>query len=157
MITASIIPLKFYAGVPWFNKISSGPTGILFGLLAHYREHIPVVYKFEIYGTADNMIVLTDQFLVYLLGFQLAITQGWASVGHALLGWLTGDLVLRGVLPGKSWRIPLWKRISAPKRGLTTADAFATQLNEDEEQETNRENTPETRTLTSQFLDTFRR
>lgn len=160
ILSSLIIPLNFYTGKILINNVATGPTVILFALLVHYREHIPVIYKFEIYGHGDNKIVLTDQFLVHLLSFQIAISQGWKSVTAAFIGWILGALIVRGILPGKTWRIPFWKRIEEHFNKPSAVDRI---INETAREETPNsadeidENAVETRPLTSQFLDTFRR
>jgi hypothetical protein len=145
--------INFYSGITFLNGVSSGPSAILFALLANYREFIPVIYRFEVYATEQKKIVLTNQFLIFLLSFQLSVSQGLRSMSMALLGWVLGDLISRGVVPGKNWRIPYWNRLMEKREEtpLPLADADA-DADEDEEQ-----TATETRPLASQFLDTFRR
>lgn len=154
IITSLNIAFNFYLGIQWINAMASGPTAILFALLFQYSEYVPVMYKFEIYGTSSNKLVLSEQSFLYLLSFQLAISQGLKSVGAATLGWCIGALVCRGMIPGKGWRIPFWKAIAkkqAAYRAETPVPVSGDPNNNNDEDAT------ETRPLSTQFLDTFRR
>lgn len=152
IITSLTIAFNFYTGFQWINSMASGPTAIIFALLFQYTEYIPVMYKFEIYGTSSNKLVLSDQSFMYLLSFQLAISQGWRSLGAATLGWCIGSLVSRGVIPGKSWRIPFWKAIAKKRAAYREETPIPT--NNDAGTD---DDATETRPLSTQFLDTFRR
>lgn len=152
LITALIIALNFYLGIQWINSMASGPTGIIFALLFQFKEYIPVMYKFEVYGSGTNKIVLTDQAFIYLLSFQLAISQGWRGVGAALLGWVIGALLSRGVIPGKNWRVPFWKAFASKSRSSREETPVPNGENAEADEEAT-----ETRPLSTQFLDTFRR
>lgn len=152
LLTVSLLAaIKFYTDITWLNAVSSGPTSVMFALLANHREYIPVVYRFELYGPGQAKIVLTDQFLVFLLSFQLSVAQGINSVCMGSLGWILGDLVSRGLIPGKLWRIPYWAQ--KERREETPVPLAEVEAAEDEEERA----ATETRPLASQFLDTFRR
>jgi len=150
LFTSIMIMIDFYSGIKVVNSMSSGPTAIIFALLFQYREYIPVMYKFEVYGSSNNKVVLTDHAFIYLISFQLAISQGISSIGSSFLGWIIGALITRGLIFGKNWRIPFWKYIVEVKKAREVTPPIAGNDNTDED-------ATETRPLTTQFLDTFRR
>lgn len=154
---------QFLTGVShYLNECASGPTAIVFSLLAHHTEHVPPMYRFELRGPtaagADALpltLTLTDHFALFVIALQLALSQGLRSVAMAAVGWLIGDLLVRSVLPGKHWRLPFWHTLSEKQRDSTPlpvlqADADAAEAEAEAE-------ATETRPLASQFLDTFRR
>ncbi|ONH69620.1 hypothetical protein BON22_0673 [Cyberlindnera fabianii] len=74
----------------------------------------------------------------------------------AFIGWVLGDLISREFLPGKGWRIPLWKRFTestTPTGSIREDTPVLANIRQEEEDEA----ATETRPLASQFLDTFRR
>lgn len=152
LITALIISLNFYLGIQWINSMASGPTGIIFALLFQFNEYIPVMYRFEVYGSGTNKLVLTDQAFMYLLSFHLAISQGWKSIGAAVLGWIVGAMVSRGLIPGKNWRVPFWNAFVSKSRSSRDETPVPNGENAEADEEAT-----ETRPLSTQFLDTFRR
>lgn len=159
IIDSLIIPINFYSNSTILNNVCTGPTAIIFALLVHYREHIPVIYKFEVYGGGDNKIIITDQFLLNLLSFQLAVSQGVKSLFSAIIGWILGAFIIRGLLPGKAWRLPFWKSIESYFNRPNPVDRIINETNREispNPNESNNEENTETRPLTSQFLDTFR-
>lgn len=162
ILTTLWMSLKFYTGITWFNEVSSGPTAVIFGLLFQFKEFIPVIYKFELVNSTSKL-VLTDQFFIYILSFQLLVSQGWKSILSGIFGYLISDLVIRLILPGKNWRLVLLKQLFQKSSVTGTGDndntaditsdgagASATADDDDDE-------ATETRPLSTQFLDTFRR
>lgn len=153
LLIALLASVKFYTGMQWLNSVSSGPTTVIFALLANYRDYIPVMYKFEIAITEERKITLTDHFLIYILCFHLSVSQGLGTLALALLGWILGDLISRGVIPGKHWRLPnRLNRLLNDRESTPVLIAEVEAAEEEAEQAAT-----ETRPLTSQFLDTFRR
>ncbi|CCH41978.1 UBA domain-containing protein [Wickerhamomyces ciferrii] len=166
-ITSIIATLNFYTGLKWINFMSSGPTGIILGIFFHFKEFIPIMYKFEIYGIGNNKLILNDHAFIHLIIFQLSISQGWKSIGSGLLGWIIGGLVCRGVIPGKQWKLPFWNSIQFKRSNPTNLRSNSppidpqnlgnTEQNNSDNNNIDDDDATETRPLASQFLDTFRR
>lgn len=102
------------------NYLPSGPTAIVFALLAQYYAAIPHIYKYRLSSsllalgssTASDReygMTLTSKTTSYLLPIQLALTQLPGSALAAGIGWLVGFAYRRDVLPGAAkWRVPSW-------------------------------------------------
>lgn len=102
------------------NYLPSGPTAIVFALLAQYYAAIPYIYKYRLSSsllalgssTASDReygMTLTSKTTSYLLPIQLALTQLPGSALAAGIGWLVGFAYRRDVLPGAAkWRVPIW-------------------------------------------------
>ena len=100
------------------NTLPSGPTAIIFALLAQYHAAIPYVYKYNIsipvaattngQQTQTNRgVILTSKATSYLLPLQLALSQLPGSAVAAVIGWLVGYAYRLDLLPGAAtWRIP---------------------------------------------------
>ncbi|EED24226.1 conserved hypothetical protein [Talaromyces stipitatus ATCC 10500] len=113
------------------NYLPSGPTAVLFALLAQYHSSIPHTFKYRISTTGgsanrqnttssneenanDNSkrsltILLSDKSTTYLVAAQLALSQFPASLLPAFVGWAIGTSWRADILPGsRSWRVPAW-------------------------------------------------
>jgi hypothetical protein len=113
------------------NYLPSGPTAVIFALLAQYHASIPHTFKYRISttggstgrqtatsqdeGNANNnskrslTILLSDKSTTYLVAAQLALSQFPASLLPAFVGWAVGTAWRADILPGsRSWRVPAW-------------------------------------------------
>lgn len=175
IVTLLLVILDFYFQgffIP-INRFPSGPFGVMTAIYAIYKNYIPVTYTFDIYLSEDRRITLNDQIVLNLLTLQLIISQGWCSIFMGFTGYVIGVLLTNGILPGKNWRIPFYGFITgslfSPKvqnrptnstGNNSINNRSGTSNDEDEEATQDRdegEDPAETRPLTSQFLDTFRR
>ncbi|THH14306.1 hypothetical protein EW146_g6017 [Bondarzewia mesenterica] len=86
-----------------FNNIPSGPTTFAFNLLYQYSRLVPSAYQFRIFG-----VTVTSKIFVYILAFQLAISQPPSSTIVAVIGLLTGALYRTDIASLKSYRLPPW-------------------------------------------------
>jgi glucan phosphoethanolaminetransferase (alkaline phosphatase superfamily) len=113
LYTTALVPLLAILLRPFslgnLQYIPSGPTPIIFALLAQYQAAIPFIYKYTAGlspHTADAVLSLTDKSTSYFLPLQLALSQFPASVLPSLVGWAVGIAYRREILPGYSWRLP---------------------------------------------------
>lgn len=99
------------------NYLPSGPTPLLFALLAQYHAAVPHIYKYRLSsGLPDSAssaqehgIMLTSKATSYLLPLQLALAQLPGSAIAAGVGWIVGFAYRREILPGATrWRVPAW-------------------------------------------------
>ncbi|GAB7327757.1 hypothetical protein MBLNU13_g11570t1 [Cladosporium sp. NU13] len=99
------------------NYLPSGPTPLLFALLAQYHAAIPYNYKYRLSSSLPNSasstqeygIMLTSKATSYLLPMQLALSQLPGSAIAAGVGWIIGFAHRREILPGTTrWRLPTW-------------------------------------------------
>lgn len=114
IILAVIIrPLSF----GHINYLPSGPTPLLFALLAQYHAAVPFIYKYRLSSSLpanansaqEYGILLTSKATSYLLPLQLALAQLPGSALAAGLGWIVGFAYRREILPGAArWRVPTW-------------------------------------------------
>ncbi|OGE48481.1 hypothetical protein PENARI_c028G06080 [Penicillium arizonense] len=113
------------------NYLPSGPTALIFALLAQYHASIPHTYRYRIgttttspavaatttetdnneTQTADNQrkppkpsltLLLSDKSTTYLVAAQLALSQFPAMLLPAALGWIVGFAWRAEILPGLS-------------------------------------------------------
>ncbi|KAF3034611.1 hypothetical protein E8E12_005464 [Didymella heteroderae] len=109
----------------YVNYLPSGPTSILFALLANYYAAIPYTYKYRISPSTPasaatttaqqatsiwtRSLTITSKATSYLAPFQLALSQFPGSVIAAAVGWAVGTAYRRDLLPGAhGWRVPGW-------------------------------------------------
>lgn len=124
LLTFVVRPLTFGA----INYLPSGPTSILFALLANYYAAIPYTYKYRISPTSPSSssttnpsttqqatsiwarsITITSKATSYLAPFQLALSQFPGSLLAAAVGWAVGTAYRRDLLPGAyGYRVPGW-------------------------------------------------
>ncbi|KAJ4381810.1 hypothetical protein N0V86_003175 [Didymella sp. IMI 355093] len=118
LLTFVLRPLTF----GYVNYLPSGPTSILFALLANYYAAIPYTYKYRISPSAPSTttaqqatsvwtrsITVTSKATSYLAPLQLALSQFPGSVIAAAIGWAVGTAYRRDLLPGAyRWRVPGW-------------------------------------------------
>jgi hypothetical protein len=129
-----------------FNYLPSGPTPLLFALLAQYHAAIPSLYTYRIgalpteTNNASNQapsgsISFTSKSTSYFLPLQLALSQFPYSILPALTGWMVGYAWRNELLPGCGWRVPGWvvgegrrdrRRIEALRRRLEEESAETT-------------------------------
>ena len=117
LLTFVLRPLTFgYA-----NHLPSGPTALLFALLANYYAAIPHTYKYRVSPSTPSStasqatsiwarsITITSKATSYLPPAQLALSQFPGSLLAAAVGWAVGTAYRRDLLPGaSSWRVPGW-------------------------------------------------
>lgn len=94
------------------NYLPSGPTPLLFALLAQYHAAIPYIYKYRLSTSTTSPdqshgLMLTSKATSYLLPMQLALAQLPGSMLSAGVGWVIGFAYRREVLPGAmTFRVP---------------------------------------------------
>lgn len=132
--------------------IPTGPTALVFALLVQYRELVPVAYKFKflLAATTDSTseVTLTDKIFLSLVALQLTWTAYWGSFVVAFTGWIVGVMLEIEILPGKGWRVPLYRFLYIDNR--REAERIEAVI---EEEETD---TAFQRPITRQIIDTFR-
>lgn len=121
LLTFVLRPLTFGR----INYLPSGPTSILFALLANYYAAVPYTYRYKLSPWSDpasspssaqaasrlwsRSLTLTSKSLSYLPPLQLALSQLPGSLLAAGVGWAVGTAYRRDLLPGASrWRVPGW-------------------------------------------------
>ena len=122
LLTFVLRPLTY----GYVNYLPSGPTSILFALLANYYAAIPYTYRYRISPTSSSQtnptttaqqatsiwsysITITSKATSYLAPFQLALSQFPGSLLAAAVGWAVGTAYRRDLLPGAhGWRVPGW-------------------------------------------------
>jgi hypothetical protein len=80
------------------NYLPSGPTPLLFALLAQYHAAVPYTYKYRLSSslpdsassTQEYGLMLTSKATSYLLPMQLALSQLPGSAIAAGIGWIIG-------------------------------------------------------------------
>lgn len=106
------------------NYLPSGPTSILFALLANYYAAIPYTYRYRVSPSSQprpaspaqhatsiwtRSITITSKATSYLAPLQLALSQLPGSAVAAAVGWAVGTAYRRELLPGAhGWRVPGW-------------------------------------------------
>ncbi|GAA5801501.1 hypothetical protein HPULCUR_006949 [Helicostylum pulchrum] len=81
------------------KRIPGGPYALIFSALYQYHRIIPVTYRFRIFG-----ITMNDKLFLYILGFQLALSQSFQTLTPAICGLLSGALYRTDIGNIKSWR-----------------------------------------------------
>ncbi|KAK5662862.1 hypothetical protein OQA88_6273 [Cercophora sp. LCS_1] len=113
LMTLLIRPLSF--GL--IDFLPSGPTPIIFAILAQYHAVVPHTYKYKVAlstGAPTNEdaagLTFSDKSSRYLLALQLALFQWPGSLLGAVVGWVVGYCWRNELLPGvlTQWRIPGW-------------------------------------------------
>lgn len=123
LVTFVLRPLTF----GHVNYLPSGPTSVLFALLANYYAAIPYTYRYRISPASSSSpattpsttqqatsiwsrsITITSKATSYLAPCQLALSQFPGSLVAAVVGWAVGTAYRRELLPGASgWRVPGW-------------------------------------------------
>lgn len=118
LLTFVLRPLTFGHA----NHLPSGPTALLFALLANYYAAIPHTYKYRVSPSTPSpstasqatsiwarSITITSKATSYLPPAQLALSQFPGSLLAAAVGWAVGTAYRRDLLPGaSSWRVPGW-------------------------------------------------
>ncbi|KZM28151.1 hypothetical protein ST47_g715 [Ascochyta rabiei] len=124
ILTFVLRPLTF----GYVNYLPSGPTSILFALLANYYAAIPYTYRYRISPSSPSSqtnptastaqqatsiwsrsLTVTSKATSYLAPCQLALSQLPGSLLAAAVGWAVGTAYRRDLLPGAySWRVPGW-------------------------------------------------
>lgn len=101
-------PITFSA----LNVLPSGPTPLIFALLAQYHATIPTVYKYRLLvsSSSTEAVTFSDKSLVYLLAAQLALSSLPGSMIAATVGWFVGVAWRRDLGPAiwTTWRTPMW-------------------------------------------------
>lgn len=112
ILTVLLRPLSFGA----IDFLPSGPTPIIFAILAQYHALVPHTYKYKVAlstrAPSDDASALTfsDKSSRYLIALQLALFQWPGSLLGASVGWVVGTLWRNEMLPGAltKWRVPGW-------------------------------------------------
>ncbi|KAJ5334230.1 uncharacterized protein N7506_008013 [Penicillium brevicompactum] len=117
------------------NYLPSGPTSIIFALLAQYHATIPYTFRYSV-GTSSSKdagadadandgaeghskrtpsltLLLSDKSTTYIVASQLALSQFPAMLLPAAVGWTVGVAWRAELLPGLSsgssgFRVPAW-------------------------------------------------
>jgi hypothetical protein len=75
---------------------------LIFSALYQYHRIIPVTYRFRVFG-----IVMNDKMFLYVLAFQLALSQSYQTLTPAICGFLSGALYRTDIGNIKKWRFPI--------------------------------------------------
>ncbi|KAI9777600.1 MAG: hypothetical protein M1839_008654 [Geoglossum umbratile] len=146
------------------NYLPSGPTPLIFALLAQYHATIPHSYKYRVATTSasPHTLLFSDKSYTYVLAAQLALSQLPGSAIGAAVGWVVG-YAWRGELlwPARvgRWRVPVWvvgggregERFEGLRRRLGEDAARASGVDAG-----GANGGPVRRTLGTQILDQFR-
>lgn len=133
-------PLTFSA----ISFLPSGPTALVFALLAQYQAAVPYTYRYRlatssISGAATQSgnaqadisetkgIELTSKSMSYLPALQLALSQLPGSIIPAVVGWAVGYAWRLDLLPWPSlrWRVPEWAIAGSKIGGLASPASHA--------------------------------
>lgn len=98
------------------NYMPSGPTPLIFAVLAQYHAIVPHMYKYRIAtSSADEDgpatgLTLSDKSYRYAIALHLSLLQWPGSLVGALAGWVLGYAWREGLLPAAfvRWRLPGW-------------------------------------------------
>ncbi|KAJ5637939.1 hypothetical protein N7490_007818 [Penicillium lividum] len=114
------------------NYLPSGPTAMVFALLAQYYATIPHVYRYRVGTTTSSntrtpdtttptpkptpkglTLLLSDKSTTYLVAAQLALSQFPSMLLPSAVGWIVGIAWRAELLPGLSpsatgFRVPAW-------------------------------------------------
>ncbi|KAH8697573.1 hypothetical protein BGW36DRAFT_427530 [Talaromyces proteolyticus] len=127
LLSLVLRPLSFNT----LNYLPSGPTAVMFALLAQYHASVPHTFKYRISTSGSGStgrrnttttdtnskpsltILLSDKSTTYLVAAQLALSQFPASLLPAITGWAIGVAWRADILPtsrglGRGWRVPAW-------------------------------------------------
>ncbi|OJJ49420.1 hypothetical protein ASPZODRAFT_129874 [Penicilliopsis zonata CBS 506.65] len=125
------------------NYLPSGPTAIVFALLAQYYASIPHTYRYRISTKADApdahapegtsstsskylTLLLSDKSTTYLVAAQLALSQFPAGLLPAVTGWVVGLAWRADLIPCTSWRVPAWMVGEKVRTGNTSGSGGST-------------------------------
>jgi hypothetical protein len=139
------------------NYLPSGPTAILFAILAQYHAAIPSTYRYRIGLTApptepttstlspttqsaaaqfaalrNSTVALTSKTIYYIWAIQLSLSQFPSSILPAIVGWAVGYAYRNEVLPATAWRVPAW--VVGQKKKTPSVEALRRRI-EGEERE----------------------
>lgn len=145
LLTFVLRPLSF----GYVNYLPSGPTAILFALLANYYAAIPYTYKYRIAPSTPSpsstsptqqatsiwsrSLTVTSKATSYLAPFQLALSQLPGSAIAAAVGWAVGTAYRRDLLPGvQGWRVPGWM-VGEEEEGKEGFEALRVRLESERE------------------------
>lgn len=94
---------------PKHSKLTHcGSYALIFSVLYQYHRIIPVTYRFRIFG-----LVMNDKMFLYVLAFQLALSQSYQTLTPAVCGLLSGTLYRTDIANIKKWRFPvLFQKLS---------------------------------------------
>ncbi|ORX41635.1 hypothetical protein BCR36DRAFT_338969 [Piromyces finnis] len=81
--------------------IPSGPYALIASTLFLFFRNVPVSYSMKILG-----INFSDKFFVYLLAFQLYLSESISTLPSFIIGIVSGILYEANVLGLKKWRFP---------------------------------------------------
>lgn len=149
------------------GTISPGQTSTICAALYSYHTLVPVVYRFQISPLGSQpKWGLSDKAFVYIIALQLIAFHGLDSPIAAGLGWTFAALVQNDIIPGKSWRLPLYSHLHlepAVRQGTDRADSVpapvtspATDHLTRDSPESPSSNSATTSGLSSQIFETFR-
>ena len=114
-----------------FNKVSSGPVGILSSFYILFRHYIPSSYRFKLLiskpssegeeqtenvNEGSKELVLDDHLHVHIVFILIFLNNGFESVIPGVVGLLIGKLYYKNVIPGSLWVLPssLYKCFVSP-------------------------------------------
>ncbi|KAI8983534.1 hypothetical protein BDB01DRAFT_791176 [Pilobolus umbonatus] len=111
VISTILEVLVLMVGVRFGLKyIPGGPYAVIFSSIYQFYSIIPITYRFRIFG-----VVVTDKLFLYILAFQLAISQSMETIIPTLCGLFTGLLYRTDIGNIKQWRFPLFMQNMAIK------------------------------------------
>lgn len=83
------------------NVIPAGPVALLFSIVYQYYRLLPPAYSFQLFA-----FKFSNKAYLYVLAYQLAVSQLPGSAAAAIIGILTGQLYRSDVLGLRSYRLP---------------------------------------------------
>lgn len=111
LVTPVAMYVLYMLPTTWFNYVSPGPTGMLMGLTFLYYTLVPVVYRLQVTPVSANSgkLEMSDKIFVYAVASQLALGNMSGSLVQSIAGWAVASFVHAELIPGKSWRVPLFR------------------------------------------------
>jgi hypothetical protein len=99
------------------NYMPSGPTPLVYAVLAQYHAMVPHMYKYRVATSASppstdpfTGMTFSDKTYKYAIAVHLALLQWPGSLLGALVGWVVGYAWRQDLLPASlvAWRLPGW-------------------------------------------------
>ncbi|ORZ11091.1 hypothetical protein BCR42DRAFT_421547 [Absidia repens] len=84
-----------------FRYVPGGPYALLFAMLYQYHRMVPSLYRFQLFN-----ITLNNKSFLYMLSFQIFISQGIYTIVPCMCGLLAGAFYRSDIANIKQWRFP---------------------------------------------------
>ncbi|CAO3589256.1 unnamed protein product [Absidia cylindrospora] len=84
-----------------FRYVPGGPYALLFAMLYQYHRMVPSLYQFRLFN-----ITLNNKSFLYMLSFQIFISQGVYTIVPCMCGLLAGAFHRSDIANIKQWRFP---------------------------------------------------